>query len=96
MLKQSVISRSGQSWKLVAAILALVFGSFAPLFSITGVSWTGGTIITIVGYIFGVLSIRCVTCGSRWFWQAAMDVDLYKPLFTRSACPVCRHEFAGD
>jgi hypothetical protein len=93
MLKQSVISKSGQSWKLVVAIAALIAGSFAPMFPSLGLSWTAGTIIAVIGYAFGMISIRCGNCSSRWFWEAAMNVGLYKPLFKGSACPGCGHDF---
>ncbi len=94
MLKQSVISQSGQGWKLVIAILALLVGSFAPLFPDMGISWTLGTVVAIVGYIFGMIAIRCMHCGNLWFWEAAKDAGLYSPLFKKSSCPNCGHDFS--
>jgi hypothetical protein len=93
MLKKSVITRSGQLWKLVIAILALLVGSFAPLYPVTSISWTAGTVIAIIGYLFGMLAIRCKACGKMWFWEAAKDAGLYGPLFKQSACPNCGQEF---
>jgi hypothetical protein len=93
MLKNSVISHSGQTWKLAAACVALLVGSFAPLVSASGLSWTSGTIVAIVGYLFGVLAIRCGQCSNRWLWAAALDAGLYGPLLKRSLCPRCGHDF---
>jgi hypothetical protein len=96
MLKQSVVSKSGQGWKLIVAVLALVSGSFAPLYAGSGVSWTLGTIIALVGYAFGMITIRCMGCGNRWFWEAAMDAGLYPKIFRRSSCLSCGHDFGRD
>jgi protein-S-isoprenylcysteine O-methyltransferase Ste14 len=95
MLKQSVITRSGQLWKLTVAVLALLVGSFAPLYSVTGISWTVGMVIAIVGYLFGMLAIHCNGCGKLWFWEAAKNAGLYGPLFKQSVCPNCGHEFGA-
>jgi len=95
MLKQSVITQSGQLWKLAVAVLALLVGSFAPLYPETGISWTAGTVIAIAGYVFGMLAIRCKECGKMWFWEAAKDAGFYGPIFKRSQCPNCGHEFSG-
>ena len=96
MLEQSVVTRSGQSWKLVTAIVALLIGSFAPLFAASGISWTVGTVIAIVGYAFGIVAIRCASCGNRWFWEAAMDAGLYAKIFRSSSCLSCGTDFAQD
>lgn len=93
MLKNSVIRVTGQNWKLVVALLALLIGSFAPLYDGSGIGWTSGTVIASVGYVFALLAIRCPTCGSRWFWQATLQAELYKPLLTQASCPECKHDF---
>ena len=93
MFKQSVLNQSGQLWKLVVVIMALLVGSFAPLYPALGISWTSGTILACGGYIFGLIAIRCASCNRMWFWDAALDTGLYKPLFTRSACPSCKHQY---
>lgn len=93
MLPNSVIRATGQNWKLGLAILSLLVGSFAPLFHGSGISWTGGTVLACAGYAYGLLAIRCPDCGIRWFWQAALQAELYKPLMTQSNCPSCKHEF---
>ena len=95
MNQSSVLSLTGQFWKLLAGVLALVIGSVAPLFEASGLSWTGGTIVACVGYAYTLLAVRCPGCGNRWFWQAALDANLYAPIFKGSACPACKHDYAG-
>jgi len=94
MLKSSLLGRSGQLWKFLVAVLALMLGSFAPLFPSLGISWTAGTVIAVVGYAFGLVAIRCTHCGSRWLWEATKGEIGYSPLFKQSPCPDCEHGFA--
>ncbi len=89
MLENSVIFRTGQRWKFVLALCLLLGGSFLPLVETLGMSWTTGTVVAVVGYAYGCLMIRCPGCGSRWFWRAALDASLYKPLLTQAGCPAC-------
>ncbi len=96
MFSESVLAHTGQLWKIVLAILALVVGSVAPAFSATGMSWTTGTIIAVLGYALGVLFTRCPNCKHRWFWTALIDAQLYKPLFTSGKCPNCDVDFAAN
>lgn len=93
MLRNSVVARTSQAWKLVLAIVLMVVGSFAPMWEGSGIGWTLGTIIVIVGYAFALWFIVCPSCGNRWFWSAALDATLYGPLFKRPACPACKQEF---
>jgi hypothetical protein len=90
MSNKSILRTSGQVWKLVIAIAALLLGSVLPAFSATGLSWTAGTILSIAGYAFGVLLIRCPACGARWFWDALMHAEIYKAVLTKPECPACR------
>ncbi|GMW06470.1 MAG: hypothetical protein QY320_13100 [Gammaproteobacteria bacterium] len=94
MATSSVIGLTGQNWKLALGAAALLIGSFAPLATVTGISWTAGTVLAVAGYAFVCLMVRCPACRSRWFWQAALDAGLYGPLFRRPECPQCRHDFA--
>jgi hypothetical protein len=89
MLKTSVIAKTGQIWKFIVALLALVAGSVVPIFPAVGLSWTAGTVMAIAGYVFGVALIRCPACGSRWFWKALMDPEIYKAVFVNPVCPDC-------
>jgi hypothetical protein len=94
MFNNSVISRSGQMWKLMLAVIALLVGSFAPLAPVTGITWTSGTVIAIVGYLYGMVAIRCGNCKRMWFWEAAKDAGLYGPLFKGHECPNCQHSYS--
>jgi hypothetical protein len=93
MFENSVLSKTGQLWKLCIAILLMLIGSFAPLSAGSGIDWTWGTILAIAGYVYGTLFIVCPKCANRWFWSAALDATLYKPLFRAPACPACKQEF---
>lgn len=95
MANPSLLGLTGQYWKLAAGVLLLLAGSIAPLFEATGMSWTVGTAVACVGYAFTLLAVRCPNCGSRWFWQAALDAGVYRPLFKESACPSCQHDFSN-
>ncbi len=93
MNSNSLLALTGQSWKLVAGVVLLLAGSIAPLFEASGMSWTVGTVVACVGYAFTLLAVRCPGCGSRWFWQAALDAGLYAPIFKGSACPACKRDY---
>ena len=93
MFGNSVVARTGQSWKLILSILLMVIGSFAPLWEGFRINWTLGTLLVVVGYAFGLWYIPCPKCGNRWFWSAALDASLYGPLFKASSCPSCKHDF---
>jgi len=93
MFENSVFSRTGQSWKLYIAILLMLIGSFAPLWDGSGINWTWGTVLAIVGYVYGTVFIVCPKCSNRWFWSAALDATLYGPLFRAPACPACKQDF---
>ena len=90
MPSKSLLRNTGQTWKLVVAIGALLLGSILPAFPATGLSWTAGTMLALAGYAFGVLLIRCPACGARWFWDALMRAEIYKDVFTKPECPACR------
>ena len=92
-MANSVISRTGQTWIFVLAIVLLLAGSFLPLFEQLGISWTVGTIIAVVGYGIALAFIRCPDCGIRWFWKALLYAEIYGPLFKSPECPVCKKQF---
>jgi len=93
MFANSVVTRTGQFWKLAVAMVLMVVGSFAPLWEGFRISWTLGTILVVVGYAFGIWYIVCPKCNNRWFWSAALDARLYGPLMKAPECPVCKQEF---
>jgi hypothetical protein len=93
MFANSVVTRTGQFWKLAVAMFLMLVGSFAPLWEGFHISWTLGTILVVVGYAFGVWYIVCPKCKNRWFWSAALDATLYAPLMKSPACPMCKQDF---
>jgi len=93
MFKESVIGKTGQWWKLGIGVIAMLFGSIAPLMDSTGISIMTGTVIALAGYGFSIAFISCPQCQLRWFWKALIYSELYKPLFTKSTCPNCEYEF---
>lgn len=95
-MKNSVIQLTGQTWKFVLAILALLVGSFAPIWPATGITWTSGTILAVGGYVFGCAIIRCPACKSRWFWDALMRPEWYKPVLSAPSCPACKRSFSQE
>jgi hypothetical protein len=94
MFNNSVIRSTGQWWKLVIGVVALLLGSIAPIFESSGMSWTVGTIVAVIGYGFSLAFIRCPGCGQRWFWRALIYSEMYRPLFTETVCPSC--DFSSD
>ena len=96
MFKKSVIRKTSQWWKFILAVLALIIGSVAPIFESSGMSWTTGTVLAIVGYGLGVAFISCPACHVRWFWKALIHSELYGPVMTRPVCPVCQQDFDSD
>jgi hypothetical protein len=94
MFKDSVLSKTGQLWKVWLGILALVLGSTVPLVEASGMSWTTGTIIAVVGYGFTLAFVLCPSCGLRWFWKALLYSEMYVPLFKQPTCPGCKHDFS--
>ena len=93
MMADSVVSRTGQFWKLALAIVLLLIGSTAPFFEQSGMSWTVGSIVAVAGYGFALAFIRCPNCNSAWFWKAALYAELYGPLFKKPECPICKNHF---
>lgn len=93
MFSNSVISKTQQMWKLWVGIVAMVFGSIAPVFEQISVSWTAGTVIAVVGYGFTVAFVSCPACGQRWLFKALIDAGIYGPLFRKANCPTCEHRF---
>ena len=95
MFADSVIRKTGQWWKLVVGVAAILVGSIVPIFESSGMSWTVGTIVAVVGYGFTLAFIKCPSCDLRWFWKALLYSEMYGPLFKKSACPSCEKNFDG-
>jgi len=93
MFQNSVIRKTSQLWKLYVGIGAVAFGSIAPIFEQTGLSWTMGTIIAVAGYAFVLAFTRCPACGQRWIFRAQLYAEMYGPLFNEPECPTCKKNF---
>lgn len=77
---KNVISRTGQSWKikmlylvLVLSVSSAVYGqinsnelSDAAFFCFVA----GGAFAGTVSFVFSCASIKCSSCGYKWFWAA--------------------------
>ena len=96
MFSNSVLTKTGQLWKILLGIGALLAGSIAPALPGSGMSWTVGTIVAVLGYALAVLITRCPGCNERWFWKALLYADMYVPLFTKSQCPSCKQDFSAS
>ena len=62
-MKNSIIGRTGQWWKVIIGFVALLVGSIAPLFESSGISVMSGTVLAVVGYGYTVAMVRCPACG---------------------------------
>ena len=94
MYEQSVIRRSGQTWKAVLFIV-LVFGGAGAMFlgmQLIGESppntmppayvyWMmgGGFVVWFVGLVFGFTAITCRNCDAQWIWLLANGANGKKP-----------------
>src|SRR5215831_12577190 len=84
MFERTIIKRSGQWWKALASIFAVLGGASVmflglallqrtpsrPLYSFSALLSLGGLFIGILGFAFACVSIRCGSCGARWVWLA--------------------------
>lgn len=93
MAGRSVVRESGQSWKFLLGNAGLLIGSFAPLWPALGIDWVAGTVLAVAGYSFLCVAIRCTACSKRWFWEAALNPELYGRLWRDSSCPHCTQKF---
>jgi hypothetical protein len=98
----SLLSCTGQSWKLtlaiigglgycafLAAIEALWFGGRIAE-EIRALSLPSGAALALGSFVFACLDIRCPNCGMRWFWSGvSRKDDGVRLLFSRPACPKC-------
>lgn len=94
MFSNSVVSRTGQMWKLYIGVIALIAGSIVPMFEGSGISWTAGTVIAVLGYAGTAMFTQCPACGQKWFAKALIYAELYGPLFRTSVCPGCKKDFS--
>jgi hypothetical protein len=98
---QSVVTRTGQVWKLRLMPIGVALGSPLILIAV----WHQyalprgyfisvlliGLFINLFALVFPALAIRCPRCGSHWLWAAYRKPHKiwYRWLMTLISCPVC-------
>lgn len=100
MLKNSVLAKTGQTWKLIAGVVGLVGGSGAMFFGLSrlshgGMPWAlGGIALGAVVGVWACVSVRCGRCGMRWVWKAIRtqeQLQWLNWLTAQRVCPRCGH-----
>ncbi|HET6332844.1 MAG TPA: hypothetical protein VFG30_06500 [Polyangiales bacterium] len=99
MFQRSVIGRTGQSWKLGAGLLLMVFGFAVMILGLQRLEAPNGFAITLSGIGAGLgaaalacLAIRCPSCRMRWLWAAVKNEEQLQWvnwLRAQRACPRC-------
>ncbi len=102
MFGDSIISKTGQMWKLMLSFALLLAGWLALAWGVSVgdseydplvVSFVvGGMTTAILGLLFAIVSIRCPKCRKRWFWQAVngqASGNWLSWILSRSECPKC-------
>lgn len=97
MFDQSVIKKTGQSWKAWLSCVTVIGGGASTFYGLSYGSLLFPVLIGIVlvgfGLVFACTAIRCPSCGARWVWlgfkgQNAMQ---WLPwLLNQAECPVCQ------
>lgn len=95
MFESSVIRITGQWWKLIVALFLVIGGGtavafgpaeYSPLLVIIGAA------IALAGFCFACITIRCPSCGKRWFWEAVSTQshrEWLSHVLGREDCPSC-------
>lgn len=97
----SVIRRSGQTWKLWLAIGAMTLGGIMMFIGLANLQrsglWPlslffGGIVLNMLGLAFGALFVRCPACNNKWLWSgiSSKPLDSWLPsVLDAAACPAC-------
>ena len=102
MFAGSVISRSGQMWKLWLGGLVLLIGGIGMLLAIALIDsishaqfacvMISSVVLCLGSLLFCCVSVRCPNCEARWMWMAisgqAHNAWLLW-LMTLAQCPRC-------
>ncbi len=102
MFTNSYVSRSGQSWKFGVSFFSVFFGligfftalklnarespDLATFLILTGM------LLSVFGFIWICVAIRCRSCGTRIVWHAMKTNKVgtwYEDVFSRQSCPAC-------
>lgn len=93
--EQSLIRRTGQSWKVVTGFVGMIVGGSIMLAAILADHLVGtlAGIAAVAGAIVGsCLCVRCPLCRDAWVWRAmrTQDASSWVPwLLTLTNCPRC-------
>ncbi len=101
LFASSIIRRSGQWWKVVAASWAVILGGgFVgyPLIQISNMAperaavfaMVGGA-LALLGFLIACIAVRCQNCGARWIWlgMTKQDAGNWVNWLAQSECPKC-------
>lgn len=104
MYENSIICKTGQSWKCAAAFamvlvgVLLMFGGVLALVDDQQVSSfavvLAGMALAILGTLMAWTMVRCPKCAMRWFWVAMKTRpagDWLMWLARQERCPGCGH-----
>ena len=99
---ETVISKTGQSWKLRTLFIILILSGISVMYGIINIDTlssetffylvAGGSFAGVVSFIFACVSLKCPTCGTKWFWSAVSGKGNREWLFwlgSLSVCPNC-------
>lgn len=97
---ESFLRRTGQLWKLnlgwtLATLGALlIVAGWSGAFEARSVSpYVIGVCISVAGFGWASITIKCHSCGARLFWKAFTEqpvLHAYLWLTTLRVCPGCR------
>jgi H+/Cl- antiporter ClcA len=99
---KNVISKTGQSWKFKAMCIVLVLSAISMAYGQMNIDTlssksffyfvAGGALIGLFSFIFACATIKCPSCGSKWFWLAVSGKGDKEWLFwlnSLESCPKC-------
>jgi len=101
MQRRSLLTRTRQMWKLHVVALSWVVATALCLAEIALARveprWIVDTLPTIAAFLglfvaWGVLTVRCPSCGTRLLWKAALEQrpgSWWLWLSSLQTCPVC-------
>ena len=105
---KNVLSRTGQVWKIITMFIVIVLSGASMVYGQLNIDSlsselffyyvAGSAIIGLLSFVFACVSIKCPSCGAKWFWSAVNGKGNKEWLFwlsTLETCPDCdnpKHE----
>ena len=99
---KNVISKTGQSWKIKLTFIILGLSGVSMFYANYNAEvlskyqamyfHLGGVFFGIASFFFSCISIKCPSCGSRWFLSAVSGKSNKQWLFwlnSLKSCPEC-------